>query len=678
MSPPPNQVGIDPSLMTQLIGEIKRLQQAWTAADAQLGRALSSIGTSMTGPGLLRDIGFRIAQEVPDLQRRLDLIVAIQKIGLDKGVIWADETLWASYSPASGAAAAKSVADQLRKAGKDAASVDGRLVLSRQTLDLLENHQRDPYFAVAFAKEVPPKELKALLGDLYFSERRSLEDIWKKAPSSEVDRLAMALSVTLGTASRGVGDMKLPKSYADELIARDGDVASGRVVDQLLRYGSFDDAFLLDVANKVFDNASKPQAEQQDIVGFGPGLAAALANNARVAQDFFTDPVRKPLAFLMRENYWGSGSRELGRAIEAAATTFRDNGQPPDTSRGYKSALIASWAVHFWADPEAQAALPDTRQSAARVFTAYMSDVNRISRETEEAPGVTPLQDTDPVLPGKQPYGALFGYETAKSAMTWAFKDTEALKTVMEGHGKYSAMVLDAQAAQIVKANEAIFDKWRSSHPDATKTEIEAQRQKILVDSMAGATGEDFKARVQDLGRSLKFVVDAGNLSEINAADARDKTREALKDAATSTLKLVLTPAGDWVVGGYEFVESNVGDKVKFEDGKKARDEAETTLFTSKNMFRDLTADALMRHRLFGGSTASTHPHASENYAKNTPQDFIKDGDILPGSAMTSLQEYAYHEWLKFSPASGIFRDVGNAVEEGFRPQPPPYPEADE
>ncbi|WP_052424149.1 hypothetical protein [Nonomuraea candida] len=149
----------------------------------------------MAGPGSLRDIGFQIAQEVPDLQRRLDLIVATQKIGLDKGVIWADETLWASYSPASGAAAAKSVADQLRKAGKDAASVDGRPPLSRQTLDLLENHQRDPYFAVAFAKEIPPKELKALLGDLYFSERRSLEDIWKKAPSSEVDRLAMALSV---------------------------------------------------------------------------------------------------------------------------------------------------------------------------------------------------------------------------------------------------------------------------------------------------------------------------------------------------------------------------------------------------------------------------------------------------------------------------------------------------
>ncbi len=31
MSPPPNQVGIDPSLMTQLIGEIKRLQHLRSA-----------------------------------------------------------------------------------------------------------------------------------------------------------------------------------------------------------------------------------------------------------------------------------------------------------------------------------------------------------------------------------------------------------------------------------------------------------------------------------------------------------------------------------------------------------------------------------------------------------------------------------------------------------------------
>jgi hypothetical protein len=667
--------------MTQLIGEIKRLEPSWSEVDTQISSALRSIGASMSGPGLLKDIGFQIGQQAPDLQRRLDLIVATQKIGLDKGVVWADETLWVSSSPASGAAAAKSIADQLRKARTDTATIGGQEALNHETLDLLEKHQNDPYFAVAFAKEVPPQELKALLGDLYFSVRHSLQKDREGPPSSDLDRLAVALSVTLGTASRGVGDMKLSKGYADELIATDGDVATGLMVDKLLRYGTFDDAFLLDVANKVFDNAHKPQAEQQQIIDFRSGLAAALANNPRVAQDFFTDPARKPLAFLMRENYWGSGSRGLGRAIEAATTTYRDNGQPPGSSRGYKSALIASWAVHFWADPRAQAFLPDTRQSAAHVFAAYMSDVHRISGSSNrESMGVTPLKDTDPNLPGSQPYGALFDRETAKNAMTWAFKDPHALKTVVEAHGEYSVKVFDAQGAQIKDKINTAFTEWRSSHPNATEAEQRAYRQKLLTDGMAGSIGDLFNARVYDLSKSLHFAIDSGNLANIKEADRRDEANKALKDAFTRTLKLALTPAGDWVVAGYEYAEENISDNIKFTEGKAARSKSVDTLVESQNLFKDLTANAMMRHGVFGDeSTLGTaHPHAFANYAKKSEGDFVVDGRIIPRSQMDSTKAYAYDEWLKRSPASGIFRKTDQSVWEGFQRAVPSYPEAEE
>ncbi|MGW4412450.1 DUF6571 family protein [Nonomuraea sp. NPDC004702] len=261
MSPSANRIGIDPALMTQLIGEIKRLNQSWPDADARIGRALSSIGASMSGPGTLTDVASQIAREVSDLQRHLDLIVSTQKIGLDKGVVWADGTLWASNSSTSGAAAAKSVADQLRKAVKDALKARGRL--SKETLNLLEKHQHDPYFAVAFVKEVPPKELKALLTQLYLTHRGSPDNRWGKAASSSpvMEGVARALSVMSGTASRGVSDMKLRKSYIDELIAT-ADLPSDVVVDELLRFGTFDDGFLREVANKVFDNAKKPPEHQ--------------------------------------------------------------------------------------------------------------------------------------------------------------------------------------------------------------------------------------------------------------------------------------------------------------------------------------------------------------------------------------------------------------------------------
>ncbi|MEQ4716542.1 hypothetical protein [Nonomuraea sp. B19D2] len=61
--------------------------------------------------------------------------------------------------------------------------------------------------------------------------------------------------------------MKLPKGYTDELIATDGGALSGSIVDKLLRYGSFDDAFLLGIANKVFNDAKKPRVGRQEIIG---------------------------------------------------------------------------------------------------------------------------------------------------------------------------------------------------------------------------------------------------------------------------------------------------------------------------------------------------------------------------------------------------------------------------
>lgn len=451
MSPSPNRVGIDPALMTQLIAEMKRIERSWSEVDVQLYNALRTVGTSLPGPGLLRDIGYQIGQEVPSLQRRLDLIISTQKIGLDKGVVWADETLWASNSPAAGAAAATTAAEQLRQAQKNADPVKGQKVLSPETLKLLEKHQHDPYFAVALAKEIPPAELKAILHDLYDSVRDPLDESRPRPSSDKLDHLTKLLSVTLGTASRGVGSMQMPKGYVDELIRR-GEGIEGRedaIVGRLLRHGAFDDAFLLDIADKVYDNARKPTSERQDIITFSPGLATALANNPRVAQDFFTDPARRPLAFLIRETSWSDRGAALGRAIEAASTTYRDHGRPPGTSRGYKSALIASWAVHFWSDRTVQRTLSETRQSFARIFSEYMSDVHRVANGSIlETPGVVSLPDTDPNLPGHQDHAARFNRDELKNVLIWAAEEPEAFKTVAEGHGEYSLMALNARGGQ--------------------------------------------------------------------------------------------------------------------------------------------------------------------------------------------------------------------------------------
>lgn len=680
MSPHPTRIGIDPALMNQLINEIRRLKQSWPEIDNQIGSALRAADTSMYGPGMLRDISFQIGERIPDLQRRLDLIIATQKIGLDKGVVWADESLWVSISPTSGAAAAKQVADELRAARQNFPFL--QRPLSARTLDALEKHQHDPYFAIAFAKEMPPEELKELLRDLDQSQATMLIGKDDKGPESDAQRLLSTLGTILGTASRGVGDMRLPKGYGDQLISNK-DVRDSSTVNELLRHGTFDDAFLRDLANKVYDNTQKSPGDRGDIIGFGSGLAAALANNPRVAQDFFADQARKPLAFLMRNNRWDDGGREMGRAIEAATTTYQDHAEPPESSRGYKSALIASWAVHFWADNKAQWALPKTQLSAARVLSAYISDVNRIPGSSpKETMGVTPLADSDPNLPGQQPYGAQFERKALQDMMTWAFGDPQALKTVTEAHGRYSLKVVDTQANQIEEASTKAFKEWQRSHPNATKSELVEEWQKTLEAGMVSATAEEFKAKVFNLSRSLYLVVDAGNLSDINKADRKDESYEAFSDAIINTTKMVLTPAGDEVVAGYEGMQDSLDDAFKFEEGKKARAQAGSTLIESQNLFKDLVAGAMLRHGLFGeGSTpGGTHPHAFRNYAKDSPGDFLsKDGQLKPRSTMDATEDFAYTEWLGQSKASRIFNGIDSSVRSGFTPPgSPPDPKADE
>ncbi|MEU8361044.1 hypothetical protein AB0C27_34010 [Nonomuraea sp. NPDC048882] len=658
--------------MTQLIAEMKRTERSWSEVDAQLYNALRSIGTSLPGPGLLRDIGFQIGREVPSLQRRLDLIVSTQKIGLDKGVVWADETLWASSSPAGGAAAAKSAAEQLRQARKDADGVKGQKVISPETLKLLEKHQHDPYFAVALAKEIPPAELKAILGDLYDSVRNPLDERRPGPPSDKLEHLTKLLSVTLGTASRGVGNMRLPKGYADELIRHTDGIAGleDAIVGKLLQHGAFDDAFLLDLANKVYDNARKPTSERQNMLAFGPGLATALANNPRVAQDFFTDPARKPLAFLIRQTYWGDRGAALGKAIEAASTTYRDHGQPPGTSRGYKSALIASWAVHFWSDEKVQRSLPETRQSFARIVSDYMSDVHRVANsDILETPGVVTLPDTDPNLSGHQDHAARFHREELKSVLIWAAKEPDAFKTVVESNGEYSFRVLNARGSEVANEIKAEFATWQKQNPNATEAEQSAYRQKLIKDTMSGNPGDFFNAKVTALSKSLYFLVDSANMASINEADRKDQWEKAFTDGIKRTTKLALTPAGDGVNAVYDFVEAYVSDNQEPTRGEKARDEAADKLTQSQNLFKFLTANVMLRHGLFGDENApgSSHPHAFENSAKRSTGNFLIDGRIKPPDQMDADEAYAYDEWLKHSTAAGIFNNTAQAVHDGFK-----------
>ncbi|MER7362411.1 DUF6571 family protein [Nonomuraea wenchangensis] len=676
---PTTPLAIDPTLMTQLISLMKRLSQTIPETGAQVDKALSTVRLSMSGPGAARDIAHQIGTKVPELQRRLDLMLAAQKVALSRSqALWADESQWVSDTPAAGAATAARLATALRTAMKKG-------TIDAKTLADLQKHQNDPYFAIAFATQLSPRELKQLLTSLY---RRNTTVLGADPEAiAELDKLSAALSTTLGTASRGAGPLKLPKGYVDQLLEHLDTPETAFALNKLLRTGRFDDTFLRELSTKVYDYERKqppgslywrnmtpttqpandlPAAYKDPLAA----VAAALAHNPRAAQDFLTDPQRKPLDYLMRERTWYEATdTDLGHALEAATTTFRDHDLPPGGSRGYKSALIASWTLHFWTTPAAQSNLPNTRQSVGNILSSYISDLNRISEDRiAHGPGVTSAPDPDPKLKGIQPYGASLDRDGIKGVLEWAFADPQVFKTMVTAQGQYSLDVLDQRAAEIAKQNRADFEKWHKAHPHATTAEINGQRQKILENRLSAADGSAFNQAIERLSRTLYVITDAGNIANITKADQHDKVFGAFKEAITSVADLAPGPQGKIASLLFDKAKSQVYGQFAGERGAAARSQADSTIGQTVDMFTDITADVMMRQGLFGDGEvpARTHPYASINYPRGSAGDFMNGGKITPWSQMTDEQREAYTEWLNLPETGAVFHAPSNAVRQGF------------
>jgi hypothetical protein len=191
----------------------------------------------------------------------------------------------------------------------------------------LEKRRNDPAFAVAFASVMPPRQLKSLLAGLQRAHA---------VQTTHLDRLARALSILLGTASRAPGRGRLTAHYANQLTENLDTPETGFAIGKLLRYGQFDDTFLKTLAAKVYDyERNQPQdspywrnlhpgsqpmcaipLEERDPMA---GIMAALANHPQAARDFLTDARRDPLEYLTCERPWpGETDTTLDRAIDVA------------------------------------------------------------------------------------------------------------------------------------------------------------------------------------------------------------------------------------------------------------------------------------------------------------------------------------------------------------------------
>ncbi|GAA3171130.1 hypothetical protein [Nonomuraea roseoviolacea] len=672
-------VGINPALMTQLINGMKRVSGTIPDVGLQVERALTALDIPLWGPTPVRAIGHQMSDRIPALQGRLDLILATPDREPGKGgTLWANESDWLSKSPAEGAASARTLAARLRERIKDHA-------LDAKSVADVERHRNDPYFALALAKEIPPRELKALIARTYGagltqSERPSQRDVRTQ------DRLAALLSRILGTASRGVGSMRLPADYADRLVEDVENPQNAFAVKKLLQDGDFDPAFLLTVVRKLYDKDvahppdpslprdpwTKPgpkDVSPGDLSPMGTALVA-LAHHPAVAQDFFTDPQRRPLAYLMRKHPWdGDADGDLGWAIQAASTEFRDHDLPPGGSRGYRSALIASWAVRFWSDPKVQGNLPHTRGNLGTVLGHYIGDVHRDAQSfTDKVPGVVASPDPDKSLRGAEPYGATFNGSDIQKAMTWAFADDDALETVAAAHGVYSAKLLDELAANVAAEIGAKSSQWQTAHPGASRQELDAVRQDILEERMSRSGGAQFASAVRDLSVTTWLITDAANVSDIEEAKADDARLAAFKGMAEKVVGLAPGPQGKFVGLLVDEAKGAIFGKMKSSNEDRARQDADTTMGVAQHMFTDLTAAAMMRHGLFGDGSvpAVTHPYYHKDFSAGSQGDFMVDGKMRSWDDMNADQRDAYTEWLGLPTTGRVFSRPDESIELGF------------
>ncbi|TMR15460.1 hypothetical protein ETD86_27160 [Nonomuraea turkmeniaca] len=664
-------MGINPELMTKVIAMLKRTGPEFRESSRQVEAALSRLGVELWTSPALRRVAEQMSTRHPDLQGRLDLILATPDAARDRdGIMWADGSDWQS-STTTGAAAAKAMAAKVRAQAKSG-------TYDPKTIAELEKHKNDPLFAAAFAKEIPPDELKRLISRMFRTDLPPIGRPDDKDLSAE-KKIADLFSTILGTASRAG---KLPDKYADELLKDLGDPQSAFAIGKLLGKGRFDHAFMLDVVKRVYDyDVAHPRARArepefplpgQDKIRHAPDVSPmstvlkALIHHPKVSQDFFTDPKRRPLAYLMRERRWAPESDNLlGAALYEAATKFRDHGMPREQSSGYKAALIASWASHYWAEEKVQRNLPNTRIWAASIHANYITDVHRAYQAPASTEiGVDAAYDPDKSLAGVQPYGAVFNKDELKKVMTWAFKDNDAFMTVAAAHGQYSVEVLDETASELAAEIKAEFAAWHKSHPEATKKQIDAKRQAILEEKMGSGGGAfQFEGAVNSLSETTYAITDAANIAKIEEARKNDEQYAAFKDLAKKIIDLAPGPQGKFVGLLVDQAKDHVYGKFTSKQEDKAKIAAGNAIEDAKIMFRDATAAAMMRHGLFGDESAPTHPHASKQYPKGSAGDFLVNGEIMSKDEMTAPQRRAYVEWLYRTKATNrVFYGANSAV----------------
>ncbi|MFF4415866.1 hypothetical protein ACFYY8_25335 [Streptosporangium sp. NPDC001559] len=620
-----------------------RAQDTLGRNEPRIRSALQKLDLDTSGLNALREIRSWIETSRPDLRRRSETIRAERTAwgtssSIDTtpfGLPTFDEKLYgkAAHDPDVYAATLK-----LTEAAQKGEADD-------RTLAELEKRTGDRTFALG---------LMTTLGATGF--RELMTKAVEQGDGKKAKRLRTALGKTLGTASS-----KLPDTWRDELVSRPALGWPGneyRAVAEALKYGTFASPFLLSVARKLdaWDREPNPPGIKSNVM---VPLMEALSRNPAAAQDFFAGD-STALKHFLTEWSMTDGGEALGKALEAATLTFRDHdGSPQHPSRGYLSAKIASELIHLGAeqinsgDSLTAFVKPET---VGRILAGYIHDVNYVTQRVADikAPGVRGIDNPD--LPGRSPWGAQFSAEELRLVMKEALSDPKAFTPVLAAQTLFSKQLLEHGATE-----------------------------------MAGGRGETvFKASAKRIGAGFGIIIDAAGLAKIEEGKKLDEKQERNMKTLAAVVNMGLafpqSKLGSITAGVIGAWTWRIEDDLKGDAETKARGEANAAVDQSRTLVRDLAAQAMLKHGLFGSAepAAKTHPWASlEGLSKgesprDSPNNFLRsDGrtlmtvsEMVDKTATNSTDMYrrveAYDRWLNSGLSGKQWQDIEDRLDQGF------------
>lgn len=669
-------VGIDPAGLAVLIRAMSAAQTEMYAAANSLQSSLRNVGVVVYGPTPLTAVAAWFGSQVPSLQRRQALAEAAGQLQpwtrTAGNMVWLDEALVTRFAtPADALAAGKAAAVRLR-ASLDNGEIDPQVAAD---LELLK---ADPHFALGFAQDMGPQGLTdlplrlvamreelernaAYLGPDFVGERDAL--------IAQSVALMTAVGNTFAAATRGnTPDTALPASFVEDLVK--GLPHNGFGLSQLLRFGDHSTEFLGTISEGLYTHEREeaygkgywqgiasgngsyatpsigPSNGQDDQGFFDPmvGLMTAMSRNPVAAQNLLSDPAK--LEYFSSGRVWTSDQgNAYGKTLEAATTTFRDHTEPPGSSAGYTSAMIASQVIRTIGDKADGRIYEGMRDSVGNILAAYISDVDKaaIDARTDD-PGVDGLRNPD--MPDPQPYGAIFRRADLSKVMTQAFEDHEAFKTVSAAATAYSNTFFEEIAKKVVA----------QAGPGLAQT---------------GALGLDAGSRdrletaAQHAASMFGLITQSGNIANIALADSEDARAKIWLDLANSGLDLVPLPGKGFAEKALGFAVGQTKDQV-FDhfapsSGAGARVTAGTANDVTQTMLVDMAAAAMAKHGVFG--TSATSPAGL--HAPGSEYRFVMpDGTLVSWKTMTPLQRTAYRGWITSSDA-GV-ASIRTAIEAAF------------